>query len=192
MPPPFWPRWPLAAGWAVAKDALRTIAPATARMLSSFEDLLIIFILLCLTLTFGCVYRISGYQAVDERCESLGGVFLEEVTGAFDDGVWLTFGAGHAFLKNSFASRCDRVAIAKRREEWLVELVEYFPGLAIRCLLTPDQCRHDPRFSIVPVASSVASMFASCSAEALVTGPSVIVNVSSFSTIASVVMSHAR
>ncbi len=95
------------------------------------------------------VYRISDYQVVDERCESLGSVFLEEVSRAFDDGVWLTFGAGHACPKNSFAPRCDRVAIAKRREEWLVEVVEYFPGLAIRRLLTPDQCRHDPRAGVV-------------------------------------------
>ena len=51
--------------------AMNTIDAAVARMLSGFEDLLIILILLGLTLAFGGVYRVSGNQAVDKRGESL-------------------------------------------------------------------------------------------------------------------------
>ena len=50
---------------------MNTIDAAVARMLSGFEDLLIILILLGLTLAFGGVYRVSGNQAVDKRGESL-------------------------------------------------------------------------------------------------------------------------
>lgn len=51
--------------------AMNTIDAAVARMLSGFEDLLIILILLGLNLAFGGVYRGSGNQAVDKRGESL-------------------------------------------------------------------------------------------------------------------------
>ena len=51
--------------------AMNTIDAAVARMLSGFEDLLIILILLGLNLAFGGVYRDSGSQAVDKRGESL-------------------------------------------------------------------------------------------------------------------------
>ena len=51
--------------------AMNTIDAAVARMLSGYEDLLIILILLGLTLAFGGVYRVSGNQAVDKRGESL-------------------------------------------------------------------------------------------------------------------------
>ena len=50
---------------------MNTIDAAVARMLSGFEALLIILILLGLTLAFGGVYRVSGNQAVDKRGESL-------------------------------------------------------------------------------------------------------------------------
>ena len=50
---------------------MNTIDAAVARMLSGFEDLLIILILLGLTLAFGGVYRGRGNQAVDKRGESL-------------------------------------------------------------------------------------------------------------------------
>ena len=52
-----------------------------------------------LTFVACCGCRISGYQAVDERCELFGGIFLKEVSGALDYGVWLIFGTGHTFLK---------------------------------------------------------------------------------------------
>ena len=51
--------------------AMNTIDAAVARMLSGFEDLLIILILLGLTLAFGGVYRGSGNHAVDKGGESL-------------------------------------------------------------------------------------------------------------------------
>jgi hypothetical protein len=50
---------------------------------------------------------------------------LQEVAGAFDDGVWLTLGAGHTFLKYFFAPFCDGVAITKRRKKGFVEFSEY-------------------------------------------------------------------
>lgn len=49
---------------------MNTIDAGVARMLSGFEDLFIILILLGLTLVFGGVYRGSGNQAVDKRGES--------------------------------------------------------------------------------------------------------------------------
>ena len=48
---------------------MNTIDACVARMLSGFEDLLIILILLGLTLVFGGVYRGSGNQAFDRRGE---------------------------------------------------------------------------------------------------------------------------
>ena len=53
------------------------------------------------------------------------------MSGALDDGVWLTFGAGHTFLKYFFSAGSNGVAIAESRQERFVELAEYFPGSAI-------------------------------------------------------------
>ena len=69
---------------------------------------------------------INSDQVVDERCELFGGVFLKEVSGVLDDGVWLTFSSRYPFLKYLLASLRDRVAIAKRREEWFVEPASTF------------------------------------------------------------------
>lgn len=49
--------------------AMNTIDAGVARMLSGFEDLLIILIRPGLSLAFGGVYRGSGNQAVDKRGE---------------------------------------------------------------------------------------------------------------------------
>ena len=46
----------------------------------------------------------SSDQIVDELSELFGGIFLQEVSGTLDDGVWLTFSAGQQLLKNFFAS----------------------------------------------------------------------------------------
>ena len=48
---------------------MNTIDAGVARMLSGFEDLLIILIRPGLSLAFGGVYRGSGNQAVDKRGE---------------------------------------------------------------------------------------------------------------------------
>ena len=84
-------------------------------------------------------------QTVDELREFFGSVFLQEMSGTLDDGVWLAFGTGHTFLEYSFSAGSNGVAIAESRQERLVELAEHFPGSAIRRLLTPDQRWHDPR-----------------------------------------------
>jgi hypothetical protein len=72
-----------------------------------------------------------GHEINDYLCELLSFVFLEKMAGAFDDRVWLVFGAWNLLQKHFVTPSCDGVTVAKGREERFLESRQDIPGLSI-------------------------------------------------------------
>ena len=70
-------------------------------------------------------------QAQNDLRKSFTLIFLQKVTGVFDDGMRLPARAGYQFLKDGCRRGSDGVFVAKGGEKGLLKFKQGFPGLPI-------------------------------------------------------------